>query len=72
MGKKSKIIVSLIVVVIVAAALAFWLQYKKTPPSQQTSSKNLGGQIYEKVQNPLEGKLPETNPFNKLYKNPFE
>ncbi len=40
----------------------------------------LGGQILGKTQNPLEGKLPPTNPFEKtetnplkdVYKNPLE
>jgi hypothetical protein len=41
------------------------------PPSD-----SLGGEIYEKQQNPLEDKLPEqtpvANPIGDAYKNPFE
>jgi hypothetical protein len=39
-------------------------------------SDSLGGEIYEKQQNPLEDKLPEqtpvANPIGDAYKNPFE
>ncbi len=44
------------------------------PVSSTTNS--LGGQIYEKAQNPLNGKMetqaPVANPINDAYKNPFE
>ncbi len=39
---------------------------------------SLGEQIYNQTKNPLEDKIPETNPFSKVnpfkgvYKNPFE
>jgi hypothetical protein len=45
-------------------------------PSVSSTTNSLGGQIYEKAQNPLDGKLetqtPVANPINDAYKNPFE
>lgn len=47
---------------------------KKTP---STTDASLGGQIFEKTQNPLQGKLPDTNPVKNAnpiegaYTNPF-
>lgn len=39
-------------------------------------AESLGGEIYQKTQNPLEDKLPEqtsvANPIGDAYKNPFE
>jgi len=39
-------------------------------------AESLGGEIYEKTQNPLQDKLPEqtpvANPLGDAYKNPFE
>lgn len=41
-----------------------------------STTNSLGGQIYEKAQNPLDGKLetetPVANPIDGAYKNPFE
>lgn len=46
------------------------------PPAVSSTTNSLGGQIYEKAQNPLDGKLetqaPAANPINDAYKNPFE
>lgn len=75
---------------IIAILLAFYV--KMLPPQENTPQANgvnniassptpsttdsLGGQIYEKAQNPLDGKLetqtPVANPINDAYKNPFE
>jgi uncharacterized protein YpmS len=45
-------------------------------PSVSSTTNSLGGEIYEKAQNPLEGKIetqtPVANPINDAYKNPFE
>lgn len=39
-------------------------------------AQSLGGELYEKTQNPLEDKLPQqspiVNPIKDVYKNPFE
>jgi hypothetical protein len=45
-------------------------------PVVSSTTDSLGGQIYEKAQNPLDGKIetqvPVSNPINDAYKNPFE
>ena len=46
------------------------------PTTSADRSAGLGAQLYDKVQNPVEGKLPDantpvTNPLNSVYKNPF-
>ncbi|MBI4114811.1 MAG: hypothetical protein HY445_03140 [Candidatus Niyogibacteria bacterium] len=80
-----------IVIVIIIAAIGFWYwQSKKAVPrrtvapfSELTPAEardTLGGQILGKTQNPLEGELPPTNPFEEtetnplkdVYRNPFE
>ncbi len=50
----------------------------ETPTVSVTASttESLGGTIYENMNNPLQGKLPEqtptANPINDAYKNPFQ
>ncbi|MBI2098954.1 hypothetical protein HYT45_00885 [Candidatus Uhrbacteria bacterium] len=80
MSFKSKpiILVSIVVAVIIAVAgFWYWSKSKQAPPSEEVSS--LGSEIFEKTQNPLEGKVPDTNPFKNqknpldaIYQNPFE
>lgn len=49
-------------------------------PLQTLGGQSLGGQIFSKVQNPISGKIPETNPlsivkinpFKNIYPNPFD
>ena len=74
-------LIPLIIIILVAAGVVFFLIFKgviKNPLQSSSSNSNLGGQIFEKTQNPLEDKIPETNPFAKVnpfkgvYKNPFE
>ncbi len=68
MSRKSVIFIVVGILVIVAAGFWYWSKNRQTP-AQQTPT--IGGQIFEKTQNPLGGKLPETNPF-KEQKNPFD
>lgn len=90
------------VVAFAVAALGFWyfsvskkrLALPPPPPSEkqaevytpEKAAGGLGGNIFEKSQNPISDKLPETNPFGAninpfdgqtnpykdAYKNPFE
>ena len=72
MNFKSKpiILVYIVIAVIIAAAgFWYWSKSKRTPPPEEASS--LGGQIFDKTQNPLEGQVPDANPF-KDQKNPLD
>ncbi|MBI3638324.1 hypothetical protein HY227_01105 [Candidatus Wolfebacteria bacterium] len=73
MNKNIKIIILVVAVLAVAAGGYFvWKKYyKKIEPMKQEESKTLGGQIYDKVENPAQ-KLPETNPFKQANTNPFD
>ncbi len=81
--------VNLAIAIVAVAALIllgvwWWQKSQKTetlPAAQIGEEKpaGLGGQLYESVKNPVEGKVPETNPFKTetnplkdVYKNPFE
>lgn len=96
-NKKS---VSLVVIValVIAGGLGFWYWRSKkavstaptttstTVPGAEKADEGIGAAVFEKSQNPISDKLPETNPFganinpfekeaNPLkvqYKNPFE
>lgn len=72
------------VAVVVFAGIVFWyVQTRKAPeipgliPREEAS---LGAQLFEEAANPVKEKFPETNPFeaaetnplDKIYKNPFE
>ena len=64
-------------VIIAAAAGGCWYWSSKQAPPEEGSS--LGSEIFEKTQSPLEGQVPDTNPFKNqknpldvIYKNPFE
>lgn len=90
--QKTIILIAIAVLVIVAGvALWYWSASRRieAPREPQTLTKELspaeakdtlGGQILGKTQNPLEGELPATNPFEKtetnplkdIYRNPFE
>lgn len=94
---KNKLSISIIIVVIIillAAGIWYWQSKKVSPQapvsstvySQEKTTGGLGGNIYEKSQNPISDKLPETNPFGgnvnpfgsqtnpykDTYKNPFK
>lgn len=72
-----KFLVIVIVIIIAAAAGGYWY-WSKSKQAQEGSS-TLGGQIFDKTQNQLEGQVPDANPFKNqknpldtIYKNPFE
>ena len=75
MDNKKLITVVVIMMLIMACGIGFWYWSK----SKQAPSSSLGSQIFEKTQNPLEGQVPDTNPFkdqknplDAIYQNPFE
>jgi len=74
-------LIPLIIIILVVAGVVFFLISKgiiKNPLQKSPPNSSLGSQIFEKTQNPLEDKIPQTNPFSKInpfkgvYKNPFE
>ncbi len=76
MNKKLLIIV-LIVVVVALVGGGYWYWSKSKQVQKETPT--LGGEIFDKTQNRLEGQVPDTNPFkdqknplDSIYKNPFE
>ncbi|MBI1985030.1 MAG: hypothetical protein HYS60_02935 [Candidatus Wildermuthbacteria bacterium] len=80
MDFKSKpiVLVPIVVAIVIAAAgFWYWSKSKQVPSSEEGSS--LGSEIFDKTQNPLEGQVPNANPFKEqknpldaLYQNPFE
>lgn len=75
----------IITAIVVIGGIGFWYwQNKKTAPpplpqTKETLAPTLGGTIAEQTQNPVKGKVPETNPFQSqknpfdaIYKNPFK
>ena len=74
---KFLIIVGIIISLLVIGGIGFWYWSKNKQVSQEAPT--LGGQIFEKTQNQLEGQVPDTNPFkdqknslDTIYQNPFE
>ena len=69
-------LVMFVIIVIVAAGLAFWRwQESKSPQPKEEAVKEIkaggiGAQIFERAQNPLKERLPDTNPFS-APTNPF-
>ena len=82
MSQKGNIVlISLIIIILVVAGGGFFLVSKgivKNPLQKSSPNSSLGTQIFEKTQNPIQDKIPQTNPFSKVnpfkgvYKNPFE
>ena len=69
-----KIIIAAIAIALLVIGYFVWKKYYQGPkiePLKQEESQTLGGQIYDKVENPAE-KLPETNPFKEANTNPFD
>ena len=74
------ILVSIVIAVIVAAAsFWYWSKSKQTPSPSPEEASSLGGEIFDKTRSPLEGQVPNTNPFknqknplDSIYQNPFE
>ncbi len=72
-------VVAVIAVVVIIALVVFLLSHKKSPLPSSQKTPTLGGTISEKIQNPISGKLPDTNPFkaqknplDSIYQNPFK
>ena len=63
----------LILLLIVAAGTVWYLtRYQKAAEVEQEAIETgLGAEVYQKSSNPVEDKLPETNPFQ-AKTNPFE
>lgn len=75
--KTRTVIIEIGIGVAVAAGLFFWLWSKNKQFS--SSPATLGGQIFDKTQNQLQGQVPDANPFkdqknplDAIYQNPFE
>lgn len=67
MGNQAKIIAAAILaVILVGAGIWYWQRRRAAAPAP-----NVGGEIFEQVQNPLKDELPQTNPF-KAEANPFQ
>ncbi|MBI2051587.1 hypothetical protein HYT33_02375 [Candidatus Roizmanbacteria bacterium] len=69
-GKLFPIVLVVFLILVIVVGLWWW--------KGKTTTKPLGSQIYQQVQNPLKGKIPETNPFTvktnpfkNIYPNPF-
>ncbi len=60
------VITAVALVLIGAAGIWYWQRRKAAAPAP-----NVGGEIFEQVQNPLKDELPQTNPF-KAEANPFQ
>ena len=80
MKKPVKIVLFVFAVVVII--IIIWIVGKKlstTPAIDSTAQTGLGAQVFDKVEkDPIEGNIPETNPFNtgvnpysNAYKNPF-
>ena len=79
MENKIKTILTIggVVAVVVIVSLVFWYWSKSKQASKEAPT--LGGQIFDRTQNQLQGQVPDTNPFkdqknpfDAIYKNPFE
>jgi hypothetical protein len=70
-------IVGVVIILFVASGLGFW--YWSKNKKVQKEAPTLGSEIFDKTQNPLEGQVPDANPFkdqknplDSIYQNPFE
>ena len=84
-SKKQFAIIIFVVVAVIAGGFWYW-QYSSSPAVDKQGAGGLGAQIFESAQNPIQGRVPEinpfaadtnpfdteTNPFKAEYKNPFE
>ena len=78
MNRSAIIAVIIALVVVVGVGVWYWSRSDQAP-SAPTEAPTLGGQIFDKTQNPLEGQVPDTNPFKEqrnpfdvIYENPFK
>lgn len=76
-NKRKIIIIAVLVILVIAAGLGFW--YWSKSKRVQKGAPSLGSEIFDKTQNQLQGRVPDTNPFKNqknpldgLYQNPFE
>ena len=76
-NKPKTIIIAMVVVLVIATGVGFWYWSKSKQIQEEGST--LGGQIFDKTQNQLQGQVPDANPlkdqknpFDAIYKNPFE
>ena len=72
---KQKVIIMVTVAILIIVAGVFWYWSK----TKQASSPSLGSEIFDRTQSPLEGQVPDANPFknqknplDSLYQNPFK
>jgi len=82
MDFKSKPTLFIVVIAVILAVAGFWYwQSKKSAPTTSAPDEistrekvvgGLGANIFEKSQNPISDKLPETNPFGKVEINPLK
>lgn len=81
MSQRGNIILISLILILVLAGGGFFLISKgiiKNPLQKSSPNSSLGTKIFEKTQNPIQDKIPETNPFSKVnpfkgvYKNPFQ
>ena len=77
------VIGGVILLIIIIGALWYWQSRKTTVvefpasvpvrvPTVEKTGRNVGAAIFEKTQNPIKDKLPETNPLKRIIKNPFD
>jgi len=78
-NKSKTTIIAVVVTLVIVAGVGFWFwsKSKQAPSSQEAPS--LGSKIFDKTQSPLEGQVPDVNPFknqrnplDSLYQNPFK
>ncbi|MEK7664016.1 MAG: hypothetical protein AAB340_01005 [Patescibacteria group bacterium] len=83
--QRKYIVITLVVLCAVVLLLFFFISLKLRSPSQVVTPEpkrtieddSLGGQIFEQSQNPIQEKLPDTNPVKNAnpiegaYTNPF-
>ncbi len=81
MSQKGNITLILLIILLIAVGVAYFLITSgkiSNPLSKKGVTTSLGEQIYTQTKNPLEDKIPQTNPFAKVnpfkgvYKNPFQ
>ena len=87
-SRQKTIIIAVAVVFVVALGTGFWYWQKNSGSVTETGNgiqtisttelssaevkEYLGAEIIDQIQNPLKGKLPPTNPFEKAETNPLE
>lgn len=69
MDQRAKILAAAVLAIVVIGAGVWYWQRRKAPVPPPPPS--IGGEIFEKAQNPLKDELPQTNPF-KAETNPFK